>query len=350
MQTLVHNQVLPPDEIIFGRTLAMQRIRKQLEKVCSAKIPVLIQGEGGSGKEVLARWIHCQSPGSSGPFIKVNFAAIPGSLLESELFGYQAGAFTGAKSARVGRIEMAQGGTLFLDQITDLGPSFQAKLLQLLQDGRFTRLGDHGERKLEARIICASNGRIEEAVRCGRFREDLYYRINVFRVELVQLSERREDIPGIAGYLFAQLCRRFQRQLPPLPPALVHTFQNREWKGNIRELENRIASYVLLGTDGETQEHPALRQISARSARIQADGTIPLKRIAERACREVGREVILRALQANHWNRRRTAEQLRISYRALLYKIREAGLQPKRSRSEANEVDLRASPVGKPSN
>jgi transcriptional regulator with PAS, ATPase and Fis domain len=156
--------------VIFGFSAEMQRIRQQLEKVCTTDIPILIQGEAGTGKEVLAQWIHSRSPWRPGPFVKVNCAAIPGPLLESELFGYQKGAFTGAVAAKPGRVELAQGGTLFLDEISNLDPLLQAKLLQVLQDGRFSRIGDEEERRLEARVICTSNRRIEEAVESGAFR------------------------------------------------------------------------------------------------------------------------------------------------------------------------------------
>jgi two-component system, NtrC family, response regulator AtoC len=329
--------VVPPDDIVFGCTPRMLAIRQQLEKVCGANIPMLVQGDGGSGKETLARWVHHRSPWNSGPFVKVNFAAIPGSLLESELFGYKTGAFTGANSTRIGLVEMAQGGTLFLDQITDLEPTFQAKLLQLLQDGVFTRLGDQEERRLEARIICASTCRVEEAVMKGHFRQDLYYRINVFEVVLPPLSARREDIPTIVGYLLRRLSARFQREASTLEASEVRLLQNHEWRGNIRELENWISRYVLLGEDEPLQELVAVQhQYSGRPYKL-AEGSIPLKRIARQAGRAMSRQLILNALQANHWNRRRTARDLKISYRTLLYEIREIGLPSKRLQKRPSE-------------
>jgi len=199
----------------------------------------------------------------------------------------------------------------------------------VLQDGRFSRIGDEEERRLEARVICTSNRRMEEAVESGAFRQDLYYRINVFRINLPRLSERREDIPQIASYLFVKLKHRYEREAPGLSPWILQMLQSRTWKGNVRELENSIASYVLLGLE-ETLEEDAFRwQHSTTSFKVRPDGTVPLKRIAETACRELNREVILKALQANRWNRRRAAEELKISYRALLYKIRDAGLGEK---------------------
>jgi two-component system response regulator AtoC len=323
--------------VIFGRSVGMQANRERLVKVCATDLPILIQGEAGTGKEVLARWIHAHSGVRLGPFVKVNCAAIPGQLLESELFGYEKGAFTGAYSSKLGRAEMANGGTLLLDEIADLDPHLQAKLLQVLQDGRFNRLGDDQERRLEARVICTSNRPMEQAVRSGHFREDLYYRINVFCVYIPRLADRRDDILQLANYLYRDLCQRFDRPEEPIPLRVQQFLQTCEWNGNIRELENRIASYVLLGTDEIREEAVPVRAYSLKSIKYQADSSTPLKQITKRACRELGREVILRALEANRWNRRRTAEQLNISYRALLYKIREVGLPSKNLRKQTRE-------------
>lgn len=321
----------PPDDVIFGGSPEMRAIRHRLEKVCGTNVPVLIQGGGGCGKEIIARWIHRRSPWSAGPFVKVNFAAIPGSLLESELFGYEAGAFTGANSGRIGRVEMAQGGTLFLDQITDLDPSFQAKLLQLLQDGKFVRLGAHAERRIEARIICASGRKLEEAVEAGQFRQDLYYRVNVFEVVLPPLSARREDIPAIASFLVMQLSARFQRQPSKLEESKIRFLQSQEWPGNIREMENWISRYVLLGEEELARDNPSRKDGTlATKAKIEG-GSIPLKRIVREARQAMSRELILRALKANRWNRKKAANELKISYRTLLYEIRQMGLPPKRT-------------------
>ena len=327
--SLTEHYALPPEDIIFGSTPPMRAIRQQLEKVCGTNVPVLIQGSGGSGKDILARWIHRQSPWSEGPFIKVNFAAIPGNILESELFGYRAGAFTGAVSDKIGRVELAQGGTLFLDQITDLDPAFQAKLLQLLQDGRFTRPGDQEERRVEARIICASCWRLEDAVREGHFRQDLYYRVNVFEVALPPLSARREDIPSIANYLLGQVKARYQREASTLGTSKLRLLQNVEWRGNIREMENWISRYVLLGEESLPEDTVARKHVHSLPVAEVSQGTVPLKRIARQAGRAMSRELILNALQTNRWNRRKAAKDLKISYRSLLYKIREAGLSSK---------------------
>jgi transcriptional regulator with PAS, ATPase and Fis domain len=304
---------------------------------------VLIQGEVGSGKETLARWIHRHSPWSTGPFIKVNLAAIPGTLLQSELFGYMPGAFTGANAAKMGRVEMAQGGTLFLDQITDLEHSFQAKLLQVLQDGCFTRLGDEEERKLEARVICASTRRLEEVVASGTFRQDLYYRINVFGVELPPLSERRDDIPAIANHLLSMLNVRFRREASSLESSTIRLMQNRKWRGNIREMENWIARYVLLGEREMLVESIASRSSDTGMGTGNTGQTTPLKQIARQAQRAASRELILRTLEANRWNRRKSAKQLKVSYRTLLSEIRAIGLQPRVHQRKVTSPDLKAS-------
>jgi two-component system response regulator AtoC len=328
----------------------MLALRHQLEKVCRANISVLIQGGGGSGKEILARWIHQQSPWSAGPFVKVNFAAIPGNILESELFGYRAGAFTGAASDRKGRVEMAQGGTLFLDQITDLDPSFQAKLLQLLQDGRFTRLGDHEERRVEARVICASSWRLEDAVREGQFRQDLYYRLNVFEVILPALSERKEDIPGIAHYLLRKLNVRYQREASALDRSKLRHLQNMEWRGNIREMENWISRYVLLGEETLPGDAGVGKYFRSQAGPEVSQDSISLKSITRQARRAVSRDLIFDALQSNRWNRRKAAKDLKISYRTMLYQIRELGLSPKRFKKEGDrasgKTSLPPSPAG----
>src|SRR5580693_1588555 len=203
---------LPPAHIYFGPSEAMQAVRQRVERAAGLNVPILVLGESGTGKEVLARFIHERSPWNQGPFVKVNCPAIPGTLIESELFGFQKGAFTGAHAAKPGRIEMAQGGTLFLDEIAELDSSLQAKLLHVLQDGHFTRIGDHEEKQLGARIICATNRNLEHEIKNGGFRADLLYRINVINVTLPALRERRDDIPYLAEYLRRQFNIRFKKE------------------------------------------------------------------------------------------------------------------------------------------
>ena len=322
---------LPPDEIIFGRSAPMQRIRERLEKVTGANVSVLILGEGGTGKETLARWIHARSPWSGGPFVKVNCAAIPGTLMESELFGYQKGAFTGAYASKTGRVELARDGTLFLDEIAELDLGLQAKLLQFLQDGRFTRIGDQGEHFVEARVICATNRDLEHEISAESFRPDLFYRINVIRVQMPCLRDRADDIPFLAEYFLSQFNATFQLSTPPISKEFAQYLKAREWPGNIRQIENRIARYVILGSEDETELELPRRRLPSLNVSTGSDESLPLKRLTKEAVREMERTLIVRALQANHWNRRRAAEVLKISYRALIYKIREAGISTKRA-------------------
>lgn len=321
---------LPPDHIYFGPSAVMQAVRQRVDRAAGLNVPILVLGESGTGKEVLARFIHARSPWKAGPFVKVNCPAIPGTLLESELFGFQKGAFTGANNAKPGRIEMAQDGTLFLDEIAELDAALQAKLLHVLQDGHFTRIGDHEERRMDARIICATNRRLHQEIKEGAFRSDLFYRINVISITLPSLRERREDIPYLVEYLRGAFNQRFKREAVPLSRETVHMLQQREWPGNIRELENCIARYVVLGSEEAFFADRDERKPQAPPYETTPEGNIPLKRISQQVTRRMERDLILKVLQDNHWNRRKAAQVLKISYRALLYKVRQAGLPAKR--------------------
>jgi two-component system response regulator AtoC len=321
---------LPPDVVLFGRSLAMMEVRSLAAKVCNVNAPVLLSGDGGTGKEAVARWIHKHSRNAGGQFVKVNCAAIPGTLLESELFGYEKGAFTGAHVSKPGRVEMAQNGTLFLDEIADLDSGLQSKLLQFLQDGSYSRIGGTEEQLVETRLICATNRDLQQGIDAGTFRADLYYRINVVRMRLPRLRERSEDIPVLAEYLLMQFQEKFAKPAEPLSKAILQHLQNLDWPGNIRELSNGIARYVLVGP--EANIGPEL-VVKPRSSSRNSDRTInvSLKQLSKEAVRERERIFILEALKANQWNRRKTAEVLKISYRTLIYKIRDAGLISKRS-------------------
>jgi len=327
---LVTPNSLPPEGIIFGRSAAMAAVRQTLVKIAGANVSVVLTGEGGTGKELLARWIHMHSPYSSGGFVKVNCAAIPNPLLESELFGYEQGAFTGAISSKPGRFELANNGSLFLDEIADLDLSLQSKLLHFLQDGTFSRIGENAERRVDTRLICATNKELVEGIKTHRFRADLFYRINVVQLRLPSLGERREDIPELAEYLRARCEKQFEKKTKPFRPEMMDYLQNRNWPGNVRELSNEIARYVLIGTDGSLEEDRSPGKI-AKVANHPGKESVSLKRIARDAVRDMERNIILRALRANQWNRRKTAQALKISYRALMYKISEAGLSSKSS-------------------
>jgi two-component system response regulator AtoC len=309
----------------------MKEVRSLAAKVCNINAPVLLCGDGGTGKEAVARWIHLHSPNAGGQFVKVNCAAIPGTLLESELFGYEKGAFTGAQVNKPGRVELAQNGTLFLDEIADLDSGLQSKLLQFLQDGRYSRIGGTEERLVETRLICATNRELQQGIDAGTFRADLYYRINVVRIKLPPLRERSEDIPILAQYFLTQFREKFAKPAEPLSKAIVQYLQNLDWPGNIRELSNGIARYVLVGEEANIGPEPIAKPRSGASGISKSTVNVPLKQLSKEAVRERERTYILEALKANQWNRRKTAEVLKISYRTLIYKIRDAGLISKRS-------------------
>jgi two-component system response regulator AtoC len=323
-------QTLPPEEIIFGRSEAMELVRKRVCKVATTSVPLLIQGEGGTGKEVLARWIHERSAVSNGEFVKVNCAAIPRTLLESELFGYEKGAFTGANNSQAGRVELAHNGTLFLDEISDLDIDLQSKLLHFLQDGRFCPVGGLTEKTVNARLMCATHEDLAEQVNRGRFRADLFYRINVIQLNMPPLRERREDIPALAEYLRAKHMKQFERDCDSFRAEMIQFLQNMNWPGNMRELSNGIARYVLIGPDASVSQEPLQKNSHAASIRPVEPGVIPLKRITKEAIRQMEHKLVVEALKANRWNRRKTAQTLKISYRALIYKIREAGVMPRK--------------------
>ena len=336
--------VLPSEEIIFGRSAAMQPIRQMVAKILGTDLPVLIQGENGTGKGLLAQYIHAHSKFAPGACVKVNCAAIPGSLLESELFGYEKGAFTDAHTSKPGYVEAAENGTLFLDEISDLDLSLQAKTLQLLQDGQYSRIGDTRERHVNTRVICATNRNLQDQIAAGRFRQDLFYRINVVTINLPPLRERREDIPGLANYFLEHSNARFEREAPPFPNDVMQAFTHKNWRGNIRELENLVARYAIMGVLDGVESETSLKR-PPNSMKLSVDGTVSLKHIAKQAVREMESNVILQVLRENKWNRRKAANVLNISYRALIYKIQEAGLAQRHHRksSQAPGKSVRAS-------
>jgi two-component system response regulator AtoC len=317
---------MPPEAMLFGQSSAMQEIRGRAAKVAKTNIPVLLCGEGGTGKETLAGWIHANSSYASGAFVKVNCAAIPASLLESELFGYEKGAFTGASQSKPGRVELADRGTLFLDEIADLSMPLQSKVLHFLQDGSFCRLGEDQNRRVDARLICATNKDLEAEMSSGNFRSDLFYRINVMRFRMPSLRERQVDIAALAQYFREHHQVQFGKTAEPFPAGMLEYLQNLHWTGNVRELSNVIARFVLMGGEAARPQEPAARTtVSSSKWTGQVDG-LPLKHVARNAIREMERGVILEALREFQWNRRRTARALKISYRSLIYKIRDAGL------------------------
>jgi len=322
---------MPPEEIVFGHAETMRAVRERLTKLASANVPVLIQGESGTGKDIIARMIHLASPWRTGPWVKVNCPAIPGTLLESELFGYEKGAFTGAYGVKPGRVEMAHRGTLFLDEISELDMSLQSKLLQLLQDGQFCRIGAQEDKKVEVRVVCATNRKLEEEIENGTFRSDLFYRINVVNLHLPPLRERARDIPELVDYFLEYHNRKYNCRAKPLSGEIMSVLRKYHWPGNIRQLENLVKRYVILGNEEVLLADLTPRDPDFFDAELPIDGPISLKKVTRQAVRELERKIILKVLQNHHWNRKQAARSLGISYRALLYKIRDAGLPSNRT-------------------
>jgi len=322
---------VPPEDVLFGSSAAMAELRSQAQRICRTNIPNLLTGEGGTGKEAIARWIHANSEYAAGEFVKVNCAAIPGMLLESELFGYEKGAFTGAHNSKPGRVELAHRGTLFLDEIADLDLNLQSKLLHFLQDGIFSRIGDNEERKIDARLLCATNKDLQKETSAGRFRQDLFYRIHVFRLNLPLLRQRREDIPTLAEFFRQHFQRQFGMKADPFAPEMLDYLQKLAWPGNIRELSNVAARYVLIGPEGAVREEQTQKRARLSSNGLGTEAPATLKQLTKDAIVEMERKVILEALRENQWNRRKTAQALKISYRALIYKIRDSGLVSRRA-------------------
>lgn len=338
------NSQFPPDEVIFGKSPAMKRLRQSIDKVAQTGIPVLLTGESGTGKELLARLMHRESAVCSGPFVQVNCAAIPATLLESELFGFEKGAFTGAVEEKPGRVELANSGTLFLDEIGELDPSSQAKLLQVLQDSRFSRIGGQVEKSVNVRFIFATNLDLEEQIATGNFREDLYYRINVVNLHLPPLRERLEDIPTLCEHFIGRHNQKFNCHAGALSENCIRALQDYHWPGNIRQLENLTKRYVILGSEDAILSELRDRAPDMFHFIIPPHGEVSLKQITRQAVREVERKVIMKMVEASNWNRKRAAKRLNISYRALLYKLKEVGVPSARKRSHVGKLQTGTPP------
>jgi two-component system response regulator AtoC len=364
---------------------AMQPVMTMVERVADNDISVLLRGESGVGKEVIAREIHRRSPRRSAPFVKVNCAALPADLLESELFGHERGAFTGAASTRVGKFEFAQHGTIMLDEIGEMPQALQAKILHVLQDREFTKLGSNRTVEVDVRVIAATNRDLEAMMRQGTFREDLYYRLQVIEVHIPPLRERREEIPQLIEFFLLKFASVYHR--PPVRPSLVlqEALLSYEWPGNIRELENMMKRLVVLQDEtlilaeigrlrvaranAEAEDRYEQRERHDRHDRHERTGTIPMTRpptapmpapqpppafimpapapvaapadgiaaamgadgvnlqeLARHAAMGAEKEAIQHALERFRWNRRKTAEYLQVSYKTLLNKMKECGI------------------------
>jgi two-component system, NtrC family, response regulator AtoC len=363
--------------MLFGHSHPMQEVRDLIERVSDTDVTVLIRGESGVGKELVARALHEQSLRKDKPFVKVNCAALPTELLESELFGFEKGAFTGAIQHKPGKFEFANHGTMFLDEIGDMSVPLQAKLLQALQDGEFSRLGGKADVHVDVRVITATNCDLEGAVAAGKFREDLYFRLNVVTITIPPLRDRREEIPMLTDHFVKKYSVQYNKPFHGISSELSRMFLEYEWPGNVRQLENLIKRMVVLGSEalivnelrqpastfhqsafsspsaprpvspplqpvmpppaaatmavplgqvGASASPVGIESVAVADAAIANNGNVSLKDISRSAAREAERELILRMLTKTRWNRKEAAEILGISYKALLYKIKENGL------------------------
>jgi two-component system, NtrC family, response regulator AtoC len=309
----------------------MREIEAQAQLVARSDIPVLILGESGTGKEVIAMYTHQMSRRAGRMFLKVNCAAMPADLLESELFGYEQGAFTGAVKSKPGKFELCDGGTIFLDEIGEMPPGLQAKLLHVLQDGTFSRLGGRGPTRTDVRVIAATNVNMKEAMSRKTFREDLYYRLNGLSLVLPPLRERLDEIPAMANYFMRKGAKKYDLQPVALSQALLDALSQYSWPGNLRELENVINRYLILQDEKAviaelSQANGAGIPSEKLSDHAQAGG---LKKLVRGLKGEAESSVIAGVLEETGWNRKAAANDLQISYKALLYKIKQYDLNPK---------------------
>jgi two-component system response regulator AtoC len=313
---------------ILSTNPKLLRIKEIAKHVADTDVPVLISGESGVGKEVLARFIHNHSSRQDKPFVKVNCAALPNDLLESELFGYERGAFTGAMTDKPGKFELADKGTILLDEIGEMTPHLQAKLLHVLQDSEYTRLGAKRSVRVDARVLASTNINLEEAVSNGKFREDLYFRLNVIRVDIPPLRERREDIPVLCNYFLCRYRDRYKSVVEEISPTLLDSFLRYDWPGNVRQLENAIKRYLILPDMNmnlsELKENAggvASTAVAATPIKPKEDN-MSLKDVGTRAAEQAEKELVLRVLEETSWNRKQAARRLNICYKALLNKLK----------------------------
>ena len=360
------------DRSVWGNSEKMRNIGTVIEQVADSDVTVLIRGESGVGKELVSRAIHQRSTRRNRPFVKVNCAALPAELLESELFGHERGAFTGAATTRIGKFEQADGGTLFMDEIGEMKPALQAKLLHVLQDAEFTKLGSNKRINVDVRVVAATNRDLELMMRSGEFREDLYYRLKVIEITVPALRERRDEIPTLTDFFVARYSRKYNRPLKPISDQLRQMFLGYDWPGNIRELENMIKRVVILQDEHlvireierNTQRvaayavaapvpayaaagvgfpggggigpsyppppppplEPDLEEVPADTAEPVAEGGGSLASVAKAASMKAERAAIEQTLRQVHWNRRKAAQILGVSYKTLLNKIKECGI------------------------
>jgi two-component system response regulator AtoC len=339
---------LTEDLSFLAASPQMLKIRQQILQIAPVDVPVFISGESGVGKEVVARMIHLRSARRQQAFVKVNCAALPGELLESELFGYEQGAFTGAVRAKPGKFELANKGTIFLDEIAEMSPHLQAKLLHVLQDNQFSRLGGRSVLQVDVRVLAATNIAVQEAMRSGRFREDLYYRLSVLSLHVPPLRERTDEIPMLFRHFLAKYSEKFQKVMREPSAHVVEAAMRYPWPGNLRELENFVKRYVILEDDDgslrELLEMTASQQRMAPREPAPAPREQGLKALVRGLKDEAEMEAIADALQKTNWVRKDAAQLLGISYKALLYKMRQFNLDPGRG---ARAGAAQATPVNR---
>ena len=340
----------PVPEVLLGTNPRMREIQLLLGRIGWSDVPVLIQGETGSGKEVIARELHAQSARANKAFLKLNCAALPSELVESELFGYERGAFTGAFQKKAGKFEMAEGGTILLDEIGDMDVRLQAKLLQVLQDHEFQRIGGKETIKVDVRVMAATHRDLQKAILDGSFREDLYYRLNVIALQVPPLRERKEDIVPLAEFLI-------KKHIAPGLPApvmtldLKHAMMTYHWPGNVRELENIVRKFAILrDADSLASElhtkairkpvRPILAGEGLGQSAEDADGSPILQQVTQ-AKRLAETDAILAALNSTRWNRKQAAALLKIDYKALLYKMKKLGVE---DRPDPIPIEAEAAP------
>jgi len=329
--------------LFVSRSPKMLEIWNTATTVAQTDVPVLILGESGVGKEVLARFIHRHSRRADKPMVKINCAALPHDLLESELFGYDRGAFTGAVGEKPGKFELAHKGCIVLDEIGEMPPSLQAKLLHVLEDGEFSRLGGKAPVKVDVRVLALTNRRLEEAIPRGEFREDLYFRLNVVKISVPPLRDRKEDIPMLGTYFLKRHRDALASTIQELPPDLLDIFMRYHWPGNVRQLENTIRRYLILpeidlelnaiAATAPSSDPPKRAMAVAAAAATPAQSSpiiqfprpndsVHLKKVASMAVERAEREMVLHVLEQTNWNRSKAARRLNICYRALLNKLK----------------------------
>lgn len=321
---------MPPDHLVLGSAGSMDQVRRGVLAAVASDCPILIMGASGTGKGVLARFVHHASGRGAGSFVRLNCPAIPGSLFESELFGYARTAFGGAYSSKPGAVQHARGGSLFFDEVADLDEHAQAKLLQFFEDGRFNRPGGREEVCSDVRVICATGRDLEKRLSSGAFLGELHSRISGIVVEMPPLRERQADILPLAEYFAKLYEQKFAHKVPPFSHRIQKLLLHYDWPGHIRQLENIIRRFVVVGDEESIVED--LRGDGSPLALTVLPGSesLSLKQKTRMAVRELERKLILESLEAHNWNPKEAAQHLKISYRSLHLKLRQAGVAPKR--------------------